>query len=71
MGQGHQAHLVVHKGQQLGQCPVESQQVILGLQARRPEDVAYIVGGRETDTQVVGGVVLAQSFIMDQCFGKV
>ena len=63
--------LAIHVGEQLGERPVESEEVVLALQARRAEQVPHVVGGGEADGEVVRHVVLAEPLVLDERLGEV
>jgi len=50
---------------------VQTQDLILHLQAGGTEQVVDVIRGREADGEVVRDIAITQLFVLDQGFGKI
>ena len=53
------------------QNPIQSQDIVLGLETGRTEQVANVVCRGKTDTEIVRHIVVTELFVLDQHFGKI
>ncbi len=61
----------IHVGEEFRQNPIQSQDIVLSLKTGWTEQVANVIGGGKTDTEIVRHIVSTELFVLDQRFGKI
>ena len=63
--------LLIDIREEIRKCPVELQDVVLRLKARGAEEMPDVVGCRVANAEIVGDLVIPQSFLGDEGFREI